>query len=233
MQIRFRCPPELKAVLPKPIPAKRGLPDWLKEMSMNAYSADLGMEVRTVKQCPPFVDAMGFGFLMPLATDIHVDKGRFDWGWDVGPSTVGRYTRSPISFHMNTQAIGSPLFDEDRFIVKFSNFWTVELEPGYSLLVTHPFNRVDLPFLTLTGLVDADSYKDNTIQFIAAWLDADFKGVLPKGLPVAQCIPVPRQRMAMQFGELTGEAADRFIETKEAIDREPGTYRRRYRARKP
>jgi len=28
---------------------------------------------------------------------------------------------------------------------------------GYSLLITHPFNRHDLPFVTLTGLVDADS----------------------------------------------------------------------------
>jgi len=41
-------------------------------------------------------------------------------------------------------------------------------------------------------LVDADTYRDNFINFPAFWHDADFNGVLPKGTPVAQCVPVKR-----------------------------------------
>jgi hypothetical protein len=32
-----------------------------------------------VKKCPPFIDAMTYGFLMPLAAEIKVEKGEFSW----------------------------------------------------------------------------------------------------------------------------------------------------------
>ncbi len=233
MKVRFRCPPELKGLLPTPFPAKRGLPDWLKDMATTAASSDAGGEIRTVKQCPPFVDAMAFGFMIPLATDLVVERGRFQWDWDLPASTVGRYTRSPIAFHLIEQASGTPLYVEDGAIIKFNNFWTVELEPGYSLLCGHPFNRAELPFRTLTGLVDADLYKDGFTQFPAAWSDPEFTGVLPRGTPIAQCVPVSREPLELEFAELTGEAADRFIEVKEAINTEAGVYRARFRAKKP
>ena len=82
---------------------------------------------------------------------------------------------------------------DDQFLIKFHNLWTVQAPPGYSLLFTHPVNRSDLPFTTLTGLVDCDRYHDNWINFPAHWHDADFSGVLPRGTPVAQCYPVKRQ----------------------------------------
>ncbi|MCG8461128.1 MAG: hypothetical protein MI919_32995, partial [Holophagales bacterium] len=88
---------------------------------------------------------------------------------------------------MSEQAAGSPLSDADTVIVKFNNFWTIECPSGWSLLVTHPVNREDLPFRTLTGLVDADRYGDAFIHFPARWSDPDFTGLLPRGTPVAQC----------------------------------------------
>ena len=54
-------------------------------------------------------------------------------------------------------------------------------------------NRFDLPFTTLTGLVDCDRYHDNWIHFPAHWHDANFSDVLPKGTPVKQCMPVKRE----------------------------------------
>lgn len=233
MKVVFRCPPELKRLLPKPLPAKRGLPAWLRDMPMTVPSLDAGGDIRTLKQCPPFLDAMSAGFLIPLATDIEVDHGIFRWDWDLPPSRAGRYTRSPIAFHLSDQAEGAPFHQPDRMVVKFNNFWTIALKAGYSLLVTHPFNREDLPFRTLTGLVDADLYQDGFIQFPALWLDPDFVGRLAKGTPIAQCLPVPREALDLKFDELTAAAAERFAETKEAVSSEPGVYKRRYRAKKP
>jgi hypothetical protein len=233
MKIRFHCPPELTDSLPRPFPAKRGLPDWLKEMSATAHCPDVGGEIRTVKHCPPFIDAMGFGFLVPLVADIQVYKGQFEWDWDPGPSTLGRYTRSPLSFHLGEQLADSPLAANGDFAIKFTNYWTIETEPGYSLLVTHPFNREDLPFRTLTGVVDTDRFKDGCIQFPALWCDPDFVGILEAGTPVAQCVPVARNALEMEFGELVGETARTFMEVQEAVNTESGTYRRRFRAAKP
>src|SRR5215475_10268645 len=64
--IAFRCPPELEPVLPRPIPAVLGLPDWFKAMPQKAINSVTQGEQFTVKKCPPFIDAMTYGFLMPL-----------------------------------------------------------------------------------------------------------------------------------------------------------------------
>jgi hypothetical protein len=232
MSITFRCPPELDAILPRPVPAVLGLPDWFKSMPPKAFSPVLQEEELTVKKCPPFIDAMTYGFLMPLVADVKVEDGAFSWDREVPGGAFTNYPRSPIDFHDSGQVAGTPLFDEDRFIIKFNNFWTIELPPGYSLLVTHPINRPELPFATLTGLVDADRYRDNFIHFPARWRDPDFNGVLPKGTPVAQCLPLKRDSWTARFGTIAGEAARRLHETATAVSREPGTYRRQFRAPK-
>ena len=233
MKVHFRCPPELSDILPRPFAAKRGLPDWLKRMPATAPCADVNGEIRTVKQCPPFVDAMGFGFIVPLVTDIRVDRGSFEWDWELGPSSLGRYTRSPLTFHLGEQLAGAPIADPENAAIKFTNYWTIETTPGYALLVTHPFNREELPFRTLTGLVDTDRFKDGCIQFPALWRDPDFVGVLERGLPIAQCVPVPRDALALEFGELVGDAARDFLRTLDAVNAGPGAYRRHFRVAKP
>jgi hypothetical protein len=230
--ITFRCPPELSALLPQPIPAVLGIPDWFKAMPAKTFSELTQGEQLTVKKCPPFIDAMTFGFLIPLVTDLRIDNETFSWDFDLPGGAVTSYARSPLDFHDSSQAIGTPLFDEDRFIIKFNNFWTIETPPGYSLLVTHPINRFDLPFTTLTGLVDTDLYKDSFINFPAQWRDLNFKGVLPKGTPVAQCLPVKRELWKGEFGTVAGDALSRLQDTSPADPNEHDTYRRQFRAAK-
>ncbi len=231
-KITFRCPPELEAVLPRPIPALLGLPDWFKAMPQKAFSALLQTEQMTIKRCPPVIDAMTHGFLMPLVADVRVEDGIFTWDRDVPAGALTNYSRSPLDFHDNNQVVGTPFFSEDQFVIKFTNFWTFELPPGYSLLITHPLNRGDLPFHTLSGLVDADRYVDNFINFPAQWRDESFNGVLPKGTPVAQCIPFKRDVWNAEFKPIEGEAIARLQELSNAIVNEPGIYRRQFRAAK-
>jgi hypothetical protein len=232
MTVTFRCPPELEPVLPRPVPAVLGLPDWFKEMPQKAFSALLQEEQLTVKKCPPFIDAMTYGFLIPLVADLKVERGAISWDRDVPGGAFSNYSRSPIDFHDSNQVAGTPLHDDDRFIIKFNNFWTIETPPGYSLLFTHPLNRNDLPFTTITGLVDTDSYTDNLINIPARWHDTEFSGVLPKGTPVAQCIPVKREKWAARFEPLSNEAAARLHDTAMSIANEFGIYRREFRAPK-
>jgi hypothetical protein len=233
MQVTFRCPPELLEILPRPVPAKDGLPEWLRTMPGEALVAELGAEIRTLKHCPPLIDAMRAGFLMPLAADVRVADGAFSWDWDPPPTELGRTTRSPLSFHHAEQATGSPLHDPSQLFIKFNSFWTIALEPGWLLLAMHPANRPDLPFETLTGLIDADLYGDGLIHFPARWRDPDFAGVLPRGTPVAQCVAVRREALELCVEPLAGAAAERFAALKDALAAEPGVYRKRYRAAKP
>ena len=219
-------------MLPRPMPAVLGLPDWFKTMPAAAVSQLDQSEQPTIKKCPPFIDAMTYGFLIPLATDVRVEAGTFSWEFNPPHGAIASYSRSPLDFNDNVQVIGTPFFSDDRFIIKFNNFWTIESPPGYSLLITHPINRYDLPFVTLTGLVDTDLYRDNFINFPAWWRDDTFAGVLRKGTPIAQCVPVKRDPWSARFEAIAGEGIRRLQETSAAVTSQPGVYRRRFRAPK-
>ena len=229
MNVRFRCDPALAAVLPRPLPATRALPEWLREMPMTAHSDMHGAPVRTVKQCPPFIDAMRAGFVMPLPCEVRYAGGVFSWDWALPAPSLPGHPRAPISFHAAAQVSGAPF--GERNLVKFIGFWTIELPPGWSLLATHPLNRDDLPFRTLTGLVDSDSFHQIGLLFPARWLDPDMECVLPAGTPVAQCIPVQREALALEFAAIEGEAAAEFARVGERVLAAPGVYRDEFRAR--
>ena len=232
MRVSFRCDPKLLDHLPPPMPARGALPDWLRTMPGTAASELHGGPVRTVKHCPPFVDAMAHGFIMPLPCDVRVEGGRLSWNWDLPTPSLPAHPRSPLSFHPPAQVKGSPFHRADCAIVKFNSFWTVELPPGWSLFATHPVNRDDLPFRLLTGLVDADRFSAVGILFPAQWKDPRFEGVLPRGTPVAQCFPVPREPLHLDVGPLDPAGADAYEGTARALLSTPGTYRRHHRARR-
>jgi hypothetical protein len=93
-------------------------------------------------------------------------------------------------------------------------------------------NRADLPFTTLTGLVDSDLYVDSLVHFPARWHDQNFNGVVPKGTPVAQCIAIKRENWIEQFGVLSEQDSQRLLATASTIAEETGIYRREFRAPK-
>ncbi len=235
MHVTFRCDPALEHTLPRPAPAREALPAWLRDMPRHAAS-DLhaGAEIRTVKHCPPFIDAMSHGFTMPLACDVVVEAGRLSWSWPVPPLAASAHPRAPISFHAPAQLAGTPFHTPDQVVVKFNSFWTIALEPGWSLLALHPLNRPDLPFRLLSGLVDCDTFTDVGILFPAIWVDPAFSGVLPRGTPFAQCVPVPREPLALDYATFTAADAERYDATASALlGGIPHHYRRHHRAARP
>ena len=189
-------------------------------------------EVRTVKHCPPFVDAMAFGFIIPLPCDISVHDGVMSWDWDLPALSVDAHPRSPLSFHVPAQVTATPFHDAATSIVKFNSFWTIELEEGYSLFATHPINRADLPFRLLTGIVDCDRFFDVGVLFPAIWTKPDFEGVLPRGTPVVQCFPIARTALDLRCEAFSADAARRYDGTAAALLNRRGVYRRKFRARR-
>ncbi len=232
MKITFRCDPALFELLPQPVPAKAALPGWLRQMAPRVPSSVHGRPIRTVKQCPPFVDAMTHGFMVLLPCDVRVADGLFEWDWLLPALSLNNHPRAPLSFHVPEQIGGSPLALGDQSAIKFNSFWTIELEPGWSLMAVHPVNRLDLPFRLITGLVDADQFNAVGINFPALWTDPGFEGVLPKGTPVAQCYPVPRGA-DMLVCEPMADAQQQGYEALAAkIMAGPGVYRKGFRGKR-
>jgi hypothetical protein len=232
MRMIFRCDPALSDLLPRPVPARSALPDWLRAMPAKAHSEIHGRDIRTVKQCPPFVDAMAYGVVILLPCDVTVSGGSFSWNWAIPEPATSGHPRAPLSFHVPAQFANTPFARGEQAAIKFNSFWTVELEPGWSLFATHPVNRDELPFRTLSGLVDADRFHDGGINFPALWMRPDFSGVLPKGTPVAQCFAVPRAAPELVFESFDDARQTAYAKTVAEVLATPGVYRKHFRARR-
>lgn len=224
MKVRLRCLPAYHGLVPEPTLARGALPDWLRRMPAEAASSVLGERVRTVKQCPPFLDAMQTGLLFPLAADLIMRDGVFHWDSGLPADPVARVSRAPIGIHVPEQAEGAPFAEPGRFIVKFVNHWTVTLPEGWSLLVGHPFNREELPFRTLWGVVD--DFPGGLVHFPALWTDSAFEGTLPKGTPVAQAVPIRRDALELDIGAMDEADLATHLATEDAVQAEPGHYRK-------
>jgi len=64
-------------------------------------------------------------------------------------------------------------------------------------LFIHPVNRTELPFHSLTGLVDTD--KHPIIINFPFFIKAGFVGTIPAGTPLIQAIPIKRDGWQMKM----------------------------------
>ena len=67
-------------------------------------------------------------------------------------------------------------------------------------MVTHPFNRFDLPFTTTSGLIDSDGWV--TAGNIPFFLREGFEGIIEKNTPVAQLFPYKRESWEMGVSKI-------------------------------
>jgi hypothetical protein len=190
-----------------------------------------GEAVRTLKHCPPVIDALCTGVIIPLATDLHVSDGEIAWDWDPPILEDALISRAPVGLHVPEQASGAPFRLATDAVVKFMNFWTLEVPEGWSLLFTHPLNREDLPFRSLSGVVDGDLFRDGYVHFPALWTDPSFEGTLAKGTPVAQVLAFPRGGQGLEIAEMSDHDIARNRDVQRALSEERGVYRKRFRTR--
>lgn len=169
--------------------ATKYIPEWykkspqkikgLEEFSLNPNSPT--STTSTYKKCSPFLDALTNGYIFYLSQDIEITKNN-----DGNPHIMWRSSiMNPVASHSNPQWEGLE-FPENchNFVFKWENYFVIKTPKNYSTLFTHPFNRFDLPFYTMSGVVDTDKYYGavNCPFFIKK----DFTGVIKAGTPVAQ-----------------------------------------------
>jgi hypothetical protein len=108
----------------------------------------------------------------------------------------------------------------DRDALKWSVPWSIKTPPGYSLLFTHPLNRFDLPFYTMSGIVDTDTYEiPVNLPFV---IKEGFMGKIEKGTPLAQVIPIKRENWKSSVEEYNSKNNFLLDKLRTVID---GSYR--------
>lgn len=187
-----------------PSPAIAEIPDWYKKAEAfiqgvripDKRFAPEGNTGGTVKRCKPVFDSLTAGYLLRLPVDVNVRLGDDGLHWFEWPS------REPIAFHAHTQVPGYPGQESRRApYPKFINPWTIKTPAGYSCLFMSPVHR-DLPFHTLEGIVDTDTYYA-PIQFPFVFIDSKFEGLLEAGTPIVQVIPFKREAWKMTARQAT------------------------------
>ena len=208
MEIKFiPFKPNNDGRLLEPIPTIRSLPSWYKEKSpyqngeKTASIAPNLKKTTTIKWCNPFGDAYASGYFILLENDVQVtrENGLQNFAWlQGGENFIGQHSPNQISDELIPEGYSKTPW-------KFANFWGVQTPAGYSTLFTHPLNRPEFPFLTLSGIVDTDSYHvPVNFPFL---IREEFEGILEAGTPIAQLIPFRRDSWKMNVEEYNPQKA--------------------------
>jgi hypothetical protein len=186
-KIQFRSQNILVDYL-KPNSASRNIPDWFKTIQgVSKENHDL-----TIKKCMPVLDAFTLGYTFRTSADVMYDNSlkRFI---DNGVERV-------ITHHADFQLEG---FEFDPSVephpYKWINQFHCKTPKGYSTLFTHPLNRGDLPFTSMSAVVDTDKHP-LVVQF-PFFIKKDFNGLIPAGTPILQAIPFKRDDWKSDYGD--------------------------------
>lgn len=203
-------------------PSLEVVPDWYKEMPRfldeNLYPEDKTRGMMTMKHCIPFLDSLTLGYVYRLPQDIYIEQ------LEDGPSV--RWGQEPPPAHNRppgqTGKMPAPAGHHIEHLVWRTQV-AVKWPEGYSVLMTHPLNRFDLPFTTITGVVDGPfAMHQGNIPF---HVREGFEGVIPKGTPFIQCIPFLRENW--KSTEENGVFLESEANTNNEDFNQGGWYRRR------
>jgi hypothetical protein len=193
-----------KDFLPHLEPIRKAVPQWYKDSErFRGGKPSLYPKANpSLKLCVPFLDALTSGYMITCPQDLLVEptENGMGIGWKYAADIVDQ--RNPL--HNPTVPIPAGHLGQ-HWIWKLQV--DIRVPKGYSVLFTHPLNRHDLPFTTLSGIVDADySFPGGAMPF---FLREGFQGIIPRGTPIAQLIPFKREDWKLEHTKELKKEADK------------------------
>ena len=182
-----------------PLPATNHIPAWYRSQKLFSNGENEWFKankkdpsfVGTYKLCVPVVDSISAGYIVSTSADIVVENMSVDgyspkFSW----KTSNQLVDTPDG--LEHKSFGNyPIPDGySGFLTRWVLDWQIITPPGYSLWITHPSHRFDLPFLSVNGFVDTD--KHPSPLKIPFFLKYGFEGIIPSGTPMIQVIPIKR-----------------------------------------
>lgn len=202
--IKFYSEPQYQG-LGQPQPTKLFIPEWYRKSESTFSREDNDELAPGLKKCMPYMDSLVSGYVLTTPVNVYVNEKSKDSlsalfndkendlqiRWD-GPHSFNEFIgeRPP--------ELGSQMPRPEGHYpnhLAFRGVWGVKVPRGYSLLVTHPFNRFDLPFTITSAIIDSDHFF--TPGNIPFFMKRGFSGMIPQGTPFAQLLPVKRDSWKM------------------------------------
>src|SRR5688500_6882755 len=113
--IEFHATAELIDKIPHPYPSTRAVPDWFKNIPMDAGGGP------TLKRCPPSLSALTAGSVIPMRFDVQSTCTPHGQSTSQSPMKL-------ISAHLPVQVQGAPFGNAP--LLKFRSPWIVKTAPG-------------------------------------------------------------------------------------------------------
>lgn len=197
MKINFIAADRMtELIVEPPIPAKNAMPNWYKNtpryLESNRPVFNNGMVNNdSVKACLPFFDALTAGYIQKTWCDIHFkfkydndNLVEFDYNYSLNPQIIEH--RQEASVPIPNQ------FHPVEFTWKIP--WLPIMPPGWSCLFVSPFNHIDIPFFSLSGIIDSDVFYHTPQGNYPFWVKKEIGDkIIPAGTPMYQIIPFKRE----------------------------------------
>lgn len=194
-------------ILSIPKPATNYVPSWFKEEKLFSNGENDWLRANkksdfsgTYKLCIPVVDSLTAGYMIATSADIVVenrDKEKYNpsFFWKVQNPVIDTPDGN------NPKSLGNyPIpYGYAKVFARWNIDWTIKTPKEYSLWVTHPAHRYDLPFLTINGFVDTDLHPGNLK--LPFFIRDGFEGIIEENTPIAQIIPIRRDDWESSKGE--------------------------------
>lgn len=191
----------VEAAQTPPVSASSIIPEWYKKLSRYVNNSDKPIKSlghKDLKACVPFRDAMITGYMILLPCDIEVciaTNGDVDIFHNPLLTFKVVEKRGPLVEGYQGFGMPNPI-GTVPILFAWGALFGITTDKQDSVLITHPLNRHDLPFVTTSGVIDSGYFKvSGNIPF---FIKEGFSGVIPKGTPIAQVIPFRRDKWESQ-----------------------------------
>jgi hypothetical protein len=193
--IRFEPTEEfVPTLIQYPKSSSRFIPNWYKkDPTYTTGKGDILSMMKnggngTYKACTPVTDSITSGYTIVLSAAVSVRSASDseylpEIFWNVHWGPLERKPQELLS-NYPVPHNHSPLF------FRWITYWGIRTPSGYSSLITHPHHRYDLPFTTISGVVDTDRHP-NSLE-LPFFIKNDFEGIIEEGTPIAQILPFKR-----------------------------------------
>lgn len=213
----------LDRAFPDIAPVKNSIPDWYKQgtrfMSGSKPTNRLPFEAQ-FKLCTAFADSFVVGYTIPLAIDIAVEQtpGGPAITWTNPSLRIVELRPSESNKELPTPLGCSPL----HFV--WNTQHVLKIPKGYSALLTHPLNRFDLPFITLSGIVDGEIALHN--GNVPVYFSNTFEGIIEAGTPILQVILFKTENWTNERNENLIQEAE--LNHKKSMNKSFGYYKKTF-----
>lgn len=203
MKLEFLIKEEYLGISPDPRPANKFIPNWFKELPNSYHKSGNPIEFvgdkleigLTMKKCPPVLDYLCSGYIIPLWADLIVDDTQDD------KTKFGWYTpEAMVDGHTEQQLTGSNILQENKgpTVYKLNCPWRIKTPKGYSCYIFSPRYADTNGIEILPAVVDTDQQHVINYPFLYKPKESRKQTIIPNGTPVVQVFPFKREDWKME-----------------------------------